>query len=264
MKKLIFEAVVFFLFMSCTLVKSYDLIGDDKKVNIKGKKVIEIDLETYDVYKREVFFKNDEVNLYKGYGHPDSTFKRYEAQFFLVEKGDFEEKRMIYFSYIPPYKIGNNYYLNQKVFNENPNLVNLHLINYMYFGKVFQDKIVQINKGKSLSTWKIDFDRAKTQININSVTFIDRGRIKTKNTSNVLGNPPIYKKIDYPDIILHQDLDSCISVKNSDFVSNCILYYDLNEKCVYLRFNDYLEKEGEKKVNRWIKYDSDRIKSVYE
>lgn len=265
MKKISFIIIAAFLFTSCALTKSYYLIGDDNDVNINDKKCEKIDLKNYDVYKREIFFKNDGINLYKGYNHPDSTYKRYEVQFFLVEKEDKKEKKIIYFSYIPPYKVNNvDNYLTQIVFNENDNLVNIHLINYIYFGKLFFDEIVQINKVKSLSNWNISFKKDKTEIFVNSITFLDRGKIKTRNTSSDLGNIPTYKKIDNPNIVLHQELDESISDTFTDKISDNIIYYDLEKKCVYIKFKDFLEYKDEKQINKWIKFGSDRVKGVYE
>lgn len=261
MKYLITIVSLIGVMSACKSIKSYNLIGDDCNVCLQNKNVQKFNLNNFEVYKREVFFKHESLQLYKGYDS-DSTFKRYEAQFFLVEKETSAERKIIYFSYIPPYKYNNEYYLNQTVFKENRNLVNFHLINYIYFGRLLNNEIIQLNKVKSLSNWKITFNDNQNEICIDKITFKDRGKVKTINPSVYLGNPPIYKKINSPLFVLHTKLEGSISPLNTDYISPCTIYYDNSKKCVYIRFKEYLENPPERLINRWIKFDKSRVRSI--
>jgi hypothetical protein len=116
-------------------------------------------------------------------------------------------------------------------------------------------------KKKSLSSWKVEFKNDNTEIYINSLTFLDRGKVKTIIPSDVLGNLPIYKKVNNPLIVLHYNTDESISNEQTDYFTDNCIYYDLDNKCIYIRFDDYLH-EGQS--HRWIKYDKHRIRSYYQ
>src|SRR5690606_10379779 len=94
-----------------------------------------------------------------------------------IERGNKPDRTVFYFSYIPPYMYGDEYIYNLKPY-DNDSLVNIHAINYMRFGKISRDNIVTFKKKKSISLWNLRRD--STTITIDTISFLDRGSVKTK------------------------------------------------------------------------------------
>lgn len=242
------------LAIGCSPIKSYTLteMTDSYRSNFTA-----IDLNNYDFYKSERYYKNSENVIIKDdvdkLSDPDKT--RYELQIVLIEKasGLGQSKKVIFFSCYPPYQWkGKNIY--DHSFYDDHSIFNIEAINYIMFGQATGNKIIFKRNGYD-SVWSFQIDDKK--ITISDVQFKNNGKIVNVST-DVLGNIPTYKFMSYPKILLQQDVCKPVSTTNTDFLKNHTIYYDNQCNELYFHFDGPLNINDNKE---WIYFKSNRILS---
>ncbi len=262
MRKVIVCLVI--ILCSCNK-KSYGLLNDSQArlIPFQDNKLFEkLDLDNYDYYKREMYYHFNGTNFIKT-PEPITAGKhnrRYEIQIMAIEKTAVKDKNVFYFSYIPPYKPSSkDEYAYEMAPYDDFNIVNLNDINYIQFGKLNCANQITFIRDQSISLWSLSFNLDIPAVTIDKLVFLDRGKIKSVNTFDYFHNKSTYKKISAPDVLLHYYPGEPISPECTDYLIECLLYYDLDKNDIYFHFEDYLDD----KHNTWIKYSHKRLRAKY-
>lgn len=242
------------LALGCSPIKSYTLteMNDSYKNNLTA-----IDLNDYDCYKSETYYKNSGTTITKDKVDKlsDPAKTRYELQTLLIEKtsGLGQSRKVIFFSCYPPYQWkGKNIY--DHAFYDDHSIFNIDAINYIMFGQATGNKII-FKRNRYDSVWSFEIDDKK--FTINDVQFKNNGKIVNIST-NVLGNIPTYKLMSDLKILLQQDVSKPISTENTDFLKNHTIYYNYKYNELYFHFDSPLNRDDNKE---WLYFKSNRILS---
>lgn len=246
------------------LVKYYDLNTTEGIRSITGgTNMTEINLDDYDFYKREYYFRDLGDSLIKGYENTriNSGNIRYEMQFFLVEKDHKDQKRVIYFSMIPPYRYGDQWIYSYPLYN-NESVFNIDQINYVQFGTLNRDHEVKFIKDISVSIWKITLN--DTFLGIDNVLFLDGNKFVDIDPSLKLKRKPVYTRIRNAKIFLHQKPQDSINDQNTDYLKEeqqgkHILYYNTAKNTINFQFSKPLHND-DILGRTWISFPADRVR----